>query len=514
MARRSTWLAALCAAALLAVLPAGAGAHGTDDHAGAGATLADHGDELPRGADLALARSAQRRALLTVRAGLATDELAPTWCGTDTPVDDVEHASSAGARFKVVYASPSDQTDRFSSMANVIQADAQAIAGIVAGAAGGTRTIRYDTGTACGPAYVDIMNVRLPRTKASYLSGTLDQRATWLRTDLASAMSTVPGKRNAIVYADWLYAGDGVAGYASFYVDDRPGATNPSNTGSLYGFVFGNGTNAFVNPRRTSVLHEMAHTLGAVQATAPHATGAGHCTDEYDVLCYRDGGPNNAMTFSCGSATDSLFDCGADDYFSPSPLAGTYLATHWNVYNSVFLCPVGSCVAQGASQPVAQQPAASEPPAPALETPPADPAPDAAPDEPAADAGTQDGWDEAGAADPAPTAADARSAVARTLATVRSALRRRGLRALHASFAAPGAGRVEVTVARRARRVARATRSAGTPGRWALVVRPTGAGRRLARARSGRSVAVRVRYAPRRGTAVSAAGRVVAARVP
>ncbi|GMA87322.1 hypothetical protein GCM10025868_25720 [Angustibacter aerolatus] len=77
--------------------------------------------------------------------------------------------------------------------------------------------------------------------------------------------------------------------------------------------------------------HELMHNLGAVQASAPHSTTEGHCTDEYDVMCYVDGGLNprtgntaTTTTVCKGTAAnpradDALFDCRHDDYFNLFP---------------------------------------------------------------------------------------------------------------------------------------------------------------------------------------------------
>jgi hypothetical protein len=76
---------------------------------------------------------------------------------------------------------------------------------------------------------------------------------------------------------------------------------------------------------------------------APHATTAGHCTDGYDVMCYSDGGTQSTpySTTACPQIAGSAglvqtYDCGGDDYFNPSPAPGSYLATHWNLYDNVF----------------------------------------------------------------------------------------------------------------------------------------------------------------------------------
>ena len=78
------------------------------------------------------------------------------------------------------------------------------------------------------------------------------------------------------------------------------------------------------------------HNLGGVQNSAPHSTQAGHCWDEYDTMCYSDGG-NHAMVQVCPGSKEYLLDCNTDDYFSTYPEPGSYLATHWNSADSRFL---------------------------------------------------------------------------------------------------------------------------------------------------------------------------------
>lgn len=81
------------------------------------------------------------------------------------------------------------------------------------------------------------------------------------------------------------------------------------------------------------VLHELSHTLGAVQLGAPHSTGGWHCTDGADVMCYADGGPTDTQHTVCGA---ERYDCGQDDYFAVRPRGG-YLPAHWNLRDSYFI---------------------------------------------------------------------------------------------------------------------------------------------------------------------------------
>jgi hypothetical protein len=78
-----------------------------------------------------------------------------------------------------------------------------------------------------------------------------------------------------------------------------------------------------------AMLHEITHNLGAVQHSAPHSTGSGHCTDGFDVMCR----PRP------GSCAVERYDCNKDDYFNPSgPIFGMDGTRMWNVADSVFTC--------------------------------------------------------------------------------------------------------------------------------------------------------------------------------
>lgn len=80
--------------------------------------------------------------------------------------------------------------------------------------------------------------------------------------------------------------------------------------------------------------HEILHTLGAVQPSAPNSNGLGHCRDEIDIMCYSEGGIKTVVR--CATRLEQL-DCGSDDYFNARPQVGSYLSTHWNIANSRYL---------------------------------------------------------------------------------------------------------------------------------------------------------------------------------
>ncbi|STD07000.1 Uncharacterised protein [Dermatophilus congolensis] len=90
------------------------------------------------------------------------------------------------------------------------------------------------------------------------------------------------------------------------------------------------------SPDWSVAAHELVHMLGGVQPDAPHASGKYHCDDANDLMCYRET-PTTRLRPVCGLEHVGLLDCGGDDYFSTAPRRGGYLASHWNVADSVFL---------------------------------------------------------------------------------------------------------------------------------------------------------------------------------
>jgi Bacterial pre-peptidase C-terminal domain len=87
-----------------------------------------------------------------------------------------------------------------------------------------------------------------------------------------------------------------------------------------------------------TMAHELSHTLGAVQYSAPHTSRGAHCIDEWDVMCYSDSPYYPRMLFLCeDSPGEFRLDCHDDDYFAAQPAAGSYLSRHWNLANSPYL---------------------------------------------------------------------------------------------------------------------------------------------------------------------------------
>ena len=221
-----------------------------------------------------------------------------------------------GPRVQLVYARAADTPGRFSSVVPLIRqyaADADNIVNVSAGRVGDGRRIRYVTNSDCKPA---VMNMTL--------SNAGDDSFRNMIGELRTAGLTDPDRK----YLVFMDAAVGICGLGEVYLNDTPGEENPNNSGRpMYARV---DTACWQH----AAAHELIHTLGAVQQSAPNATVAGHCTDEIDVMCYKD----TATTVTRQVCTRAgQVDCNNNDYFHPNPKSGSYLDTKWNVARSRFL---------------------------------------------------------------------------------------------------------------------------------------------------------------------------------
>jgi hypothetical protein len=312
-------------------------------------------------------------------AGDGSDGLPTTWCGNETAGDNAPVTPVARAQFKVVYAYAADRPDRFAGWKDALQANVAIAQRFLSAQDGGTKGVRFDMGTGCGPQYVDIQVVQLPGARAAYADN-----FSAIASAVQSALGAAGGPRNVVVLADGLSGsaqeyglGETVMGPSG----ERQGSANIHNRGGLTSILFSrDGASAPGGARwgwwPEGFLHELTHNLGAVQWGAPHSTQPlggsspqyGHCWQGADVMCYvEDAAAAHPMQQDCAGLPGAIpqnYDCGRDDYFNPAPAAGSYLASHWNTYDSAFLAGCGEVAPAcgGGSLWVPEPPAATTAP--------------------------------------------------------------------------------------------------------------------------------------------------------
>jgi hypothetical protein len=171
--------------------------------------------------------------------------------------------------------------------------------------------------------------------------------------DVTKGLSNAGYTKGSAIYATFVpnidccytYGGQG-----SLATDDRPGAAINDNNGSFARYSMVRlGAEFDASTLALLFQHETGHNMGAVQNSAPHTSGAYHCYETNDVMCYNDGGSyftgGGTLVSVCPALTTVglyVFDCGGDDYYNASPPANSYLADHWDVSESKWLTPVGA----------------------------------------------------------------------------------------------------------------------------------------------------------------------------
>ena len=233
---------------------------------------------------------------------------------------------TSGERIQFLYVVAEDQPNRASTVVPQIRQAAFLIDEYVMRSAevfdAGFR-VRWVHDAAC---VLDVQTVVVPSEADGPNFGTMVDA-------LATAGYDEPGRH----YVSWVDAEE-FCGLASYYPHEEAGDTNHNN--GKYPNYARIDRGCFQHSPSFAAevtLHEITHMLGAVQKNAPNATAYGHCSDEYDIMCYPDGA-GVAMRVVCDDQRRGpLWDCGGDDYFNPNPAAGSYLDRHWNIARSRFL---------------------------------------------------------------------------------------------------------------------------------------------------------------------------------
>ena len=229
---------------------------------------------------------------------------------------------SAGPRAHVYYAYPAGRANRLTAERAELRdliAQTDALYQLSARDTGGTRHVRWLMDSRCHLVITPIAVSGIGNMTAAFSA--------------VAASHSLGRYDHAVILLDWSLS-FGVCGYGSLRTDSTAGATNMNNRYQ--------GTAEIGNGRcrnATSVAHELGHTIGAVQPTAPHHSYQAHCYDGLaDVMCYDDGTlPAPLTAAQCPADQLSTLDCGHDDYFNTNPARGSYLATHWNVARSALL---------------------------------------------------------------------------------------------------------------------------------------------------------------------------------
>lgn len=248
---------------------------------------------------------------------------------TASPAVECDGDGQSGYRVQAMYVVESNRTNRYSALLSSLRLWAAGTDDVVnrsAALTGGVRHVRYVTDPASGGTCVaKVLNVTVPAGSMTSFGSTVAA---------VQALGYTSSSRKYLMWTD----ANVLCGVASLYTDDSPAQANPNNgrypqyarvDSGCWGYGDGAGEHSVE-------AHELMHTLGGVQNSAPHSTKVGHCWDESDAMCYADGG-SYSMRQICSSSKEYFFDCNNDDYFSTYPQTGNYLATHWNAADSRFL---------------------------------------------------------------------------------------------------------------------------------------------------------------------------------
>lgn len=235
--------------------------------------------------------------------------------GSSSPAGQrpVACADPSDYHVEVVYARAFDDSDQYATRAAALRTTLERVNYWLNASAVATGVSGADMKVLCTGGVMTVHKATLPTSKSGDSFGSVLE-------DVSSLGFANTRTKYLVHYDDSIPCGCG--GMAQAPGDDRRASDNSALRGPMYGVTITSST--------LVVMHELSHTLGAVQTSAPHSTGASHCYDGADVMCYNDGGPKGSL-YTTSTCTGFVYDCNKDDYFNASPAATTYLATHWNL---------------------------------------------------------------------------------------------------------------------------------------------------------------------------------------
>jgi Divergent InlB B-repeat domain len=246
-----------------------------------------------------------------------------SWCGGSASASDRPDVVG-GDQIHVVYAVPSDGSDRFASLATPIAADVGAI-GDWWRKQDPTRQPRFDLAafSCSGPGSLDISDVRLPHPTA-YYNGSAP-RIQLLRDDLVAAGFDDPAKKYLVYYDQSQSAAGTDCGSA--YVNAQAGGEHGFAAVYLAPNLGGCGAIGTAGYLAVVAAHELVNALGALDSATP---GPPHrcandplhvCDNTLDVLA-----PRPAAT----TLATAILDYGHDDYYA-------HTGSWWDVQDSPWL---------------------------------------------------------------------------------------------------------------------------------------------------------------------------------
>ena len=247
--------------------------------------------------------------------------------GKINAADQPDGARDGKAMFHAIYVYPNDKPDypstRFVQYAAMFQADARAASTLLSDLYG--RAIRFDERDG------RMLDITVYKSKYNSKQLSTTRQFNLVNDELATKFNA-PNKK----YVVWLDAGSQYCGQGHLAQDSTRTSTN-QNEGKTLAIVYrpytasldDGKTGGFCRGR--TLLHELGHTMGALQKGAPHAFDGAHCDDSAeDVMCY-----TSATSVDTGGPA---FDFNNDDYWDPP--AGKL--AWWTVNLSKFLCDSSS----------------------------------------------------------------------------------------------------------------------------------------------------------------------------